>query len=140
MNTPRCRNRQAGASPYWSAMKRRAAYLKVRHWVDARLSSESWLVRNRPFKDSILVFAVLALTGWAPFVPRWAVSSSSVVAAAFWLLWIAFVGWRAARLIRAGNYKSARDYDQRGKFLLPPEYAASESYMTHQRRSRKAKL
>jgi hypothetical protein len=120
-------------------MKRLTAYLKLRHWVDAQLASGSWLVRRRPFKDSILIFAIPALLGWAPFVPRWAVSSSLVVAAAMWLLWIAFVGWRAARLIRAGNYKSARDYDRRGKFLLPPEYAASESYMSHRRRSRKAK-
>ncbi|WAC60705.1 hypothetical protein [Brevundimonas sp. SL130] len=120
-------------------MNPRATYFKMRHWVDAQLSSESRHVRERPFIVSLIILFIPALLGWAPFVPRWAVSSSLVVAAAFWVSWIAFVGWRAARLIRASNYKSARDYDRRGKFLLPPEYAASESYMSHKRRSRKAK-
>ncbi|MGH7027923.1 hypothetical protein [Brevundimonas sp.] len=42
-------------------------------------------------------------------------------------------------MMRAGDIKSARDYDRRAKFDLPPEYAASESLLAHQRRERRTK-
>jgi len=62
----------------------------------------------------------------------------------FWLLpiplalaWTAFVIWRAGRLTRAASILSARDYDRSGKFLLPPEYANSESSFAAARRARR---
>ena len=62
--------------------------------------------------------------------------ASSTIAASISAVWLGFVAWRAIRLIRAGNIKSDRFYDVKGKFDLPPEYAATASILAHQKRGR----
>nr|WP_312990626.1 hypothetical protein [Brevundimonas diminuta] len=120
------------------------AYLKLRRRVDALLSNPAqhievgplYIRRNDliaaiPFAAfaPLILFHLLLIplpwTAWLLALP-WAATSGI------------FLGWRAWRLIRADSIKSARDYDRRAKFLLPPEYAASESLLAHQRRKRRS--
>ena len=58
--------------------------------------------------------------------------ADSWLSRAFWLLvslfgaaWTGFVLWRASRIMKAATIRGDRQFDQRGKYLLPPEYAAS---------------
>jgi hypothetical protein len=62
-------------------------------------------------------------TGWTLIVP-------------LGVIWTGFVGWRIARLLRAGSIKGDRAFDQRGKFLLSPEYHRSESVTAASQRRR----
>ena len=48
--------------------------------------------------------------------------------------WMVFVGWRGVRVAKAATIKGDRDYDQKTKFMLPPEYADSESLRATNRR------
>lgn len=104
-------------------------YLWVRRWVDHDLANQ-----RRPTSIFgplfFMLFAMIAadwaggvffVTGWSVIVPIFAA-------------WMAFVCWRLIRLLRAMTIKGDREFDQRGKYLLPPEYAASESYLAHQKR------
>ena len=117
----------------------RTNYLRVRREIDAQLASKSPQTQGLPFAAGAAALIIPMLLVFVPAVPQWALQGSWLIGLALWALWVIFLIWRAARLIRAGDYKSARDYDRRGKFLLPPEYAASESYLSHRRRSRQPK-
>ncbi|MFK0298290.1 hypothetical protein ACIQTU_03630 [Brevundimonas sp. NPDC090276] len=119
-------------------------YLKIRRWVDVRLSDPAVHVQLGPLLVRRAHLPVLiAVAAFAPLIalhlligplpaPAWLIGCVWAVASA------AFMGWRGWRLIRASSIKSARDYDRRAKFDLPPEYAASESLLAHQRRERRA--
>ncbi|WP_313472524.1 hypothetical protein [Brevundimonas sp.] len=99
--------------------------------MDSRLSSNFTYGPKEAFAPAILPWAPLVLLR-SGYLPAW------MFAFALAATWCLFVTWRASRMIRAGEIKSARDYDRRAKFDLPPEYAASESLLAHQRRKRKA--
>ena len=64
-----------------------------------------------------------AILFWLLFVPAMAV-------------WLGFAFWRAGRLTRAAATKDDWEYDQKSKFLLPPEYADRESVLAASRRRR----
>lgn len=114
-------------------------YLRVRRWVDRDLAAYP--------RDSLALWgptgiAILALVGAYNAGP-----AEPVAVALFWLLiappwgaWMGFLLWRASRIIRFEAIKGDREYDQRGKFLLPPEYARSESVAAASRRERRRKL
>ncbi|NBW07321.1 MAG: hypothetical protein EBR82_04785 [Caulobacteraceae bacterium] len=53
------------------------------------------------------------------------------------VIWTGFVLWRAGRMMQAASIKGDRQYDQHGKYLLPPEYARSESATAARRRGKK---
>ncbi|HST91375.1 MAG TPA: hypothetical protein VLJ13_04175 [Brevundimonas sp.] len=105
-----------------------AIYVVVRRWVDARFSSDETR------QGDLVVLPVVILV-----LPLWFAGSMPILAACgvvIALAWLWFVSWRAWRLIRTASIKDARDYDRRGKFLIPPEYATSESHFAHHRRKR----
>ncbi len=54
-------------------------------------------------------------------------TAPAVLAIAFDVAWFAFVGWRGWRLFRQSALRGDRRYDRSGKYLLPPEYADTES-------------
>lgn len=111
-------------------MPRRSAYLMVRRWVDTRLSYNFTFGPKAAFAPAALPFVPLVLLR-SGYFPAW------LLALALASTWCGFVAWRASRMMRAGDIKSARDYDRRAKFNLPREYAASESLLAHQRRERR---
>ena len=104
-------------------------YLFVRRWVDRKLSHSRRYVQEEAGWPALLpilpLVALRSTNGWA-----WGVAASISA------VWLGFVAWRAIRLIRAGNIKSDRFYDVKGKFDLPPEYAATASILAHQKRGR----
>jgi hypothetical protein len=111
-------------------------YRRVRRWVDHDLAYQ-W----RPlsiFGPLFLVMFVMIAANWAGGVP---VVLGWTIIAPVYAVWMAFICWRIIRLIRTVTIKGDREFDQRGKYLLPPEYTASESYLAHQkRRSRLRRL
>lgn len=59
------------------------------------------------------------------------------VAAAWFVVWNLFVGWRYARYLKEISIENDRQYDRVGKYGLPPEYPDSES-ATRARQRRKS--
>ncbi len=117
-------------------------YLTIRKLVDADLSRGprirngqldangdrggiSYLVALLP---EFLLGMATAIVDVGPVV--WTVAWT-VTAAAF-----AFIGWRHWRVIRAMSLKSARSYERRGRYALPPEYADATSAELDKRRAR----
>ena len=49
--------------------------------------------------------------------------------------WVAFVGWRLVRLMRAKALKSARYYERKGRYHLAPEYHETTSAILDRRRN-----
>ena len=64
------------------------------------------------------------------------VSVPLIIGLIFDALWFGVVGWRAWLLFRRSAAKSDRLYDQKGKYMLPPEYADTESATGARRRKR----
>ncbi|SFS77142.1 hypothetical protein [Brevundimonas viscosa] len=107
---------------------RTGVYRRVRRWVDHDLAHH-W----RP----ISLFGPLVLAALAMMPLRFGTDAFFPVLGTVLTLfcaWNAFVLWRVARIIRAVSIKGDREFDRYGKYLLPSEYAASESYLAHQRR------
>ncbi|MGA0546432.1 hypothetical protein ACO2Q1_14260 [Brevundimonas sp. VNH65] len=105
-------------------------YLKVRKWVDDDLTE----VRGRAISLFAPVYAGIGALVAAGLL-------GPVGIGVFWLLALpaliaceVFVLWRAVRLSRAFTILGDRDYDRRGKYLLPPEYANTESPLAAKRR------
>ena len=112
---------------------KRSAYLKVRRWVDHDLVT--YPRHSLSLEGSSVLIIVLGLAAYA---------LGSIALIAFWLVmfpvwaaWAAFVLWRVARLVRAASIRGDRQYDQKGKFRLPPEYASTESATAASRRRRR---
>lgn len=97
-------------------------YLGIRRWVDHDLATQ-----RRP----ISIFSPVFLVIFALIGARFIGPVADVVAWALVLPlaagWFAFVAWRISRLLRAVSIIGDREFDQRGKFLLSPEYHRSES-------------
>ena len=113
-------------------MRRRAhaeLYLRVRRWVDHDLASQ-WRPSSIVGPLFLVLFALLA-ANWAEHTPA---VLGSLVIVPLYAVWMAFVCWRGVRLLRATTIKGDREFDQRGKYLLAPEYATSESYLAHRKR------
>ena len=114
-------------------------YLRVRRWVDRDLAAYP--------RDSLALWGPTGIAALL-FVGAYNAGPAEPVAVAlFWLLiappwaaWLVFVLWRASRIIRCETIKGDREYDQRGKYLLPPEYARSESVAAANSRDRRRKL
>lgn len=53
------------------------------------------------------------------------------------VIWFGFVGWRALLLFKAFSAKGDRLYDRSGKYVLPTEYAQTESAAKARSRRRK---
>jgi hypothetical protein len=51
------------------------------------------------------------------------------------VVWFAFVGWRACRLVRQFVKQRDRLYDRSEKYALPPEYVDTESATKARRRN-----
>ena len=51
--------------------------------------------------------------------------------------WYLFIGWRGYRLMKAASLLSARQYEQKWRHKLPPEYSDSESAATAKWRRRR---
>lgn len=92
------------------------------------------LMRRRPFSLFLPLFALIALAmvsrDW-PFAARAIVWIPTVAIA---LGWYAFVGWRSWRHIKVAAWHGDRHYDREGKYLLPPEYADTESLTVARKR------
>ena len=118
-------------------------YLSIRKLVDADLSSGSRRnadgQRERFVPDRAISYFVALLP---PFLlgmvtsivdvgaVAWTISCT-ISAAAF-----TFVVWRNWRIFRASALKSARSYERRGRYALPPEYADATSAELDKRRAR----
>ena len=107
---------------------RTGVYRKVRRWVDDDLAHQ-----HRPLSlFAPLILAALMMMPVRPgadaFLPLLGVVLTLFCA------WNVFVVWRIARILRAAAIKGDREFDRYGKYQLPPEYAASESYLAHRRR------
>lgn len=113
------------------AAKKVNIYLRIRYGVDRDLATQRRPISIfGPFFFVILAMlgahligGVAEVVGWAVIVPLGAG-------------WAAFVAWRTTRLLRAAAINGDRDFDQRGKFLLSPEYHRSESVTAASQRKR----
>ena len=54
-------------------------------------------------------------------------------------LWTAFILWRGYRLMRAASIRGDRKFDREDKYNLIPDYAASESVLSANRRQRRVR-
>ncbi len=90
-------------------------------------------------RGSILV----TLVPWLPLLLfRRSVSTPvetalAVLASALTVAWLAFVAWRALRLVKAASLKGDRHFDTQGKLTLPSEYLATESATRASRRRKR---
>ncbi|MFZ3485747.1 hypothetical protein [Sphingomonas sp. 3-13AW] len=71
----------------------------------------------------------------AAAIPRFSVSVGAAIA--FDVIWFGFVGWRALLLFKEVSTKGDRLYDRSGKYVLPAEYAETESATKARTRRRK---
>ena len=94
----------------------RSAYLKVRNWVDDLIGPISVVSPKVALVPAMIPFLGIPIIG-----PWWATP-----AAAWAVLWLGFVGWRAFRLMKATRIKRDRAYDAKGKFRLGREYWETE--------------
>lgn len=108
-------------------------YLKVRRWVDRDLVD--YPRHSIALQGGFLALMLLALAAYA---------GGLVTIIAFWLMifpvgaaWLGFVFWRAYRLSQAATIRNDRLYDQKAKFMLPHEYATTESVSAASRRKRR---
>jgi hypothetical protein len=115
--------------------KRYTTYLRVRKWTDKTLSAHLSTQQSVALTPAYLLLFPFIVLEWA---------TSGAAPDVLWLFpipltltWVGFVSWRAGRLGKAASIRSARYYDQRGKFLLPPEYGKSESSLAAARRERR---
>jgi hypothetical protein len=109
-----------------------STYVKVRRWVDHDLVT--YPRHSLALQGSFILVFVIGLGAYA---------GKPVALVAFWFLifplwvaWAVFVLWRVSRLTRAAAILGDRQYDQKTRFMLPPEYADSESVTAASRRRR----
>ena len=114
-----------------SRFDRSSTYLTVRRWIDHDIAHR---YRQPSVQVSSVVTGILLMTlfladGWLlrlALAPLFLLSS----------IWTGFVFWRLSRILRAFTIIGDREYDRRGKFILPPEYENSESATAAGRRKR----
>ena len=116
-------------------------YRAIRRFVDwdlshgPRLGQDGRLVGFGEPKPGIsLLLAILPIVG-AAFAGT--INDAPVLwstALAIVAIWLSFVAWRAARLMKARAYKSGRYYERRGRYYLPSEYADTTSAILDHRR------
>ena len=99
-----------------------STYLTVRKWIDHDIAHR---YRQPSIQVSSLVTGILLMTliladGW---LFRLALAPLLLLSA----IWTGFVFWRLSRILRAATIIGDREYDRKAKFMLPPEYANSES-------------
>ena len=100
-------------------------YIRLRRMVDYDLANN-----RRPLTPLLSLLPVVLIQ----VILQQQSSIAWFLTATAGFVWLAFVGWRATRLFKAFTLKSDRQYDQTGKFTLPPEYAATESATKAHRR------
>lgn len=97
-----------------------------------------WDLRRTPITTAGNLSLLIGMLPWLVIglIRQWADKSSSplVLVLAFDAVWFALVGWRAWRLFRQSAERNDRLYDQSGKYVLPPEYAHTESATKARRR------
>ncbi|MFC5344553.1 hypothetical protein ACETK8_18035 [Brevundimonas staleyi] len=115
-----------------SRFDRDSTYLIVRRWIDHDIAHRyrAPSVQVSGLLTGLLVMILLLAEGW---LLRLAIFPLLLVSSA----WTGFVFWRVSRITRALTIKGDRQYDQKGKFMLPPEYANSESTTAAERRKRR---
>ena len=111
------------------------SYFRVRRRVDKEISTHQQYAL--PVWAANLL-AILMLVGAYHAGPL-TLAIFWFLVAPFWAIWTVFVIWRVSRLIRADVIRGDRQYDRRGKYLLPPEYAHTKSITAINRRARKFK-
>ncbi|MBN8818457.1 MAG: hypothetical protein J0I80_07035 [Sphingomonas sp.] len=113
-------------------MKRKAnLYLRLRRFVD-----HDQATRVRPATPflGILPLALAGIIQSKLSAP--AATWTWVIAAIIGGAWTAFAWWRGYRLFKAFGVRGDRQFDERDKFALAPEYHPSES-ATKARQKRK---
>ena len=104
-------------------------YLRIRAFVDREQATRARPAT--PFLGAIPIatmgLAQQYLDGNADIV-GWSMAVATALA------WTVFAWWRGYRLLRAAAIKGDRSFDQRGKFLLSPEYWATRSVLKARRR------
>jgi hypothetical protein len=107
----------------------------IRRFID-------WDLRRKPVTTAGNLTLLVGMMPWflalllRPTTPSSAFSVAAVMAIIFDVIWFGFVGWRALLLFRAFGAKGDRLYDSAGKYVLPPEYAKTESATKARRRRR----
>lgn len=109
-------------------------YLKLRQWVDRDLKNHSSLSSYLIFVPAFVMWLMQGrlsspwrITGWG-------------VAIGWGAAWGGFVLWRTVRLWRVAMLQGGRIYDERGKYMLPPEYRDTESAGAVRRRKMRARF
>ncbi len=110
-------------------------YLKVRRWVDRDVTT--YPRYSVAFQGAFIAMIVLLLGAHA--LGRVATLGFWLLIFPLWAAWTAFVLWRVVRITRAATIRGDRGYDQKTKFILPPEYAQSESVLAASRRGRRSR-
>ena len=106
-------------------------YLRIRRWVDRDL-----VAHYRPLSPFLGLLPVIILAPIWRILEGPAAWVSGTLAISLSVIWTGFVLWRVARLYKAVGVKGDRAYDQRGKYLLAPEYHRSESVTAAAQRKR----
>ena len=110
----------------------RRVFFQVQKWVDDLLDD---FRADGPLLPFILIIALSI-----PFRAQ----RSIIEFVVFWFLvfgaitWLIFVGWRIFHSLKRQGLKGGREYERRGRYRLPPEYAESEDALLAAKR-RKAK-
>ena len=108
----------------------------IRRFVD-------WDLRRKPVSSAGNLTLLVGMTPWLLGLFARSVTGSPnfsvvvVAAIAFDVIWFGFVCWRALLLFKAFAAKGDRLYDRMGKYVLPSEYAATESATKARSRRRK---
>jgi hypothetical protein len=101
-----------------------------------------WDLRRTPATTAGNLTILVAILPWLAIVlveqqaDKPTSNLALVLVFAFDAIWFALVGWRAWRLFRQFAERNDRLYDRSGKYVLPPEYADTESATKARRRSK----
>ncbi|MEG8037886.1 hypothetical protein QP166_00445 [Sphingomonas sp. LR60] len=115
---------------------RMSLYLRLRRFVDRDLSRRSVYGRSTTFSP-LGVIVPLAPCAFLDKPYGFAELVIAAVSAAVAVIWIAFLLWRASRLLRAVGARGDRDFDRHSKYILGPEYRSTESYTAARLRKRR---
>ena len=109
-------------------------YLKLRQWVDRDLANYRSLSPYLIFVPAFLMWSI-----WGRPSDPWRIVGWSL-AIGLGAAWGGIVLWRAVRLCRVAMLQDGRAYDERIKYMLPPEYRDTESAGAVRRRKMRARF
>lgn len=120
----RCNQIAANCQPWQNARVKRktSLYLRLRRFVD-----HDQATRVRPATPFLGILPIALAGVIQSHLSTTAATWTWVIAVIIGSAWTVFAWWRGYRLFKAFGVRGDRQFDERDKFALAPEYHASES-------------